>query len=67
VVVVTYRTGEVVLGSATPAPGFATDIKKSGPSEVEVEFESEEAKYEVRVRWSNGQLSVETDAESEED
>jgi hypothetical protein len=67
VVVVTYRTGEVALGSATPAPGFATEIKKSGPSEVEVQFESEEAKYEVRVRWSGGQLSIETDVESEED
>jgi hypothetical protein len=63
VVVVSYRPGEVVLSSAVPAAGYATEIKKSGPPEVEVEFESVSAKYEVKAKWSNGQLSVETDAD----
>jgi hypothetical protein len=67
VVVVAYREGEVSLGSATPAAGFATHVKKSGPSEVEVEFESESTKFEVKARWSDGELRVETDSESEED
>jgi hypothetical protein len=67
VVVVAYREGEVALGSATPAAGFATHVNKSGPSEVEVEFESESTKFEVKARWSDGELRVESDSESEED
>jgi hypothetical protein len=67
VVVVSYRAGEVVLGSATPAPGYAADVKKAGPPEVEVEFESEEAKYKVRATWDHGELTVETESEAEDD
>lgn len=62
VVVVSYQPGEVVLSSATPGPGFAADIKKSGPPDVDVEFESETAKFRVKAEWSNGALSVEIDA-----
>ena len=62
-VVVSYRTGEVVLSSASPASGFAAEIKKQGPPEVDVEFESESAKFRVRAEWSNGQLSVETEGD----
>ncbi|HEY4606374.1 MAG TPA: hypothetical protein VIH55_01905, partial [Acidimicrobiia bacterium] len=64
--VVSYRPGEVVLASASPAPGFATEVKKYGPPDVEVEFESESAKYEVKAKWSNGRLTIETGQESEE-
>jgi len=64
-VVVSYRNGEVVLSTATPAAGFAAEIKKSGPPEVEVEFQSESAKFEVKARWSDGELKVETDSEAE--
>ena len=60
-VVLSYRPDEVVLQSASPKPGFAAEIKKSGPPEVEVEFESESAKYEVKAKWSGGQLSVESE------
>ena len=67
VVVFRVRPNEVVLTSATPAPGFAAEVKKSGPPEVEVEFEGEEAKYEVRARWHNGALDVESGGEVEED
>lgn len=62
VVVVSYRPGEVVLGSAAPAAGFAADIKKSGP-EVDVEFESESAKYRVRARWVGGDIAVEVESD----
>ena len=61
--VIRYRTGEVVLGSASPAAGFAADIKKQGPPEVDVEFESESAKFRVRAEWADGALSVETEAD----
>ena len=63
VVVVRYRTGEVILGSASPAAGFAAEIKKQGPPEVDVEFESDSAEYRVRARWTDGGLSVETDSD----
>jgi hypothetical protein len=66
VVVVRYRNGEVVLGSASPAAGFAAEIKKDGPTEVEVEFESESADYRVRAQWSDGALSVESGSEDED-
>lgn len=66
VVVVRYRNGEVVLGSASPAAGFAAEIQKDGPTEVEVEFESESADYRVRAQWSDGALSVETGSEDED-
>lgn len=62
VVVVRYRTGEVILGSASPAAGFATEIKKEGPPEVDVEFESDSSEYRVRAEWSDGGLSVETES-----
>ena len=63
VVVVRYRAGEVVLGSASPAAGFAAEVKKDGPSQVDVEFESESAEYRVRAEWSGGELSVETESD----
>lgn len=63
VVVVRYRDGEVVLGSASPAAGFAAEVKKDGPTEVDVEFESESAEYRVRAEWSGGELSVRTDSD----
>jgi len=62
VVVVRYRTGEVILGSASPAAGFAAEIKKEGPPEVDVEFESDSSEYRVRAKWSDGGLSVETES-----
>jgi hypothetical protein len=58
-VVVSYREGEVVLSSATPAAGFATEIKKQGPPTIDVEFESESAKFRVEAEWSNGVLDIE--------
>jgi hypothetical protein len=66
VVVVSYRPNEVVLSSAAPAAGFFAEIKKQGPPEVDVEFESESAKYRARARWANGDLLVETESEADD-
>ena len=63
VVVVSYRPEEVLLSSASPAAGFAAEIKKSGPPDVDVEFESESAEYRVRARWANGDLAVEIESD----
>jgi hypothetical protein len=63
VVVVSYRPEEVLLGSASPAAGFAAEIKKAGPPDVDVEFESESADYRVRARWVDGDLSVEVESD----
>ena len=60
-----YRPDEVLLSSASPAAGFAAEIKKSGPPEVDVEFESESAKYRVRARWADGDLSVEVESDTD--
>ena len=65
-VVVSYRQGEVVLQSAAPKPGFAAELKKSGPPDVEVEFESDSAKHEVKAEWSDGQLAVEIDQDTDD-
>jgi hypothetical protein len=64
-VVVSYRPEEVLLGSASPAAGFAAEIKKAGPPEVDVEFESESAKYRVRATWANGDLAVEIESDDD--
>ena len=61
--VVRYRPEEVVLSSASPATGFSAKINKQGPPDVDVEFESESAKYRVRARWDGGDLSVETESD----
>ena len=61
--VVNYRPDEVVLSSASPAGGFSADIKKQGPPDVDVEFESESTKYRVRARWVEGDLAVETESD----
>jgi hypothetical protein len=62
-VVVNYRPDEVVLSSASPAAGFSADVKKQGPPGMDVEFESDSAKYRVRASWVNGDLSIETESE----
>ncbi len=58
-VVVSYRPGEAVYQTATPAPGFRAEIEKHGPPKVEVEFESEAVTVEIRIEWRDGRLDVE--------
>ena len=66
-VVVKYRTGEVVLEAASPAPGYSVEIEKAGPPKVEVEFESVDDKVEVKAEWSDGDLVVEVSEEDHND
>ena len=61
VVVVRYRTGEVELQAATPAPGFSVEVDDAGPPRVKVEFESDVADVRVEVRWDDGALDVDVD------
>ena len=65
-VVVRYRPGEVILQTATPAPGFAAEIDESGPPTVALEFESDDAKVEFSASWLDGDLSVQI-SQSEDD
>lgn len=60
-VVVGHRPGEVRLDSASPAAGYSMEIDKDGPDEVRVEFESDADRFEIRVRWIDGALSVDVD------
>lgn len=65
--VVSYRAEEVRYESASPLPGFSVQVEKAGPPEVEVEFEGPVGKVEVRVRWRDGSLSVETEIDAPDD
>ncbi len=53
-VVVEASGGAVSLVSAVPTPGYTVEVDEQGPDEVRVEFESDDAKSEVRVRWDGG-------------
>jgi hypothetical protein len=64
--VVKYRPEEVVLQAASPAAGFHVEVDKAGPPEVEVEFESETSKVEIRAKWEHGELTIEV-SESDDD
>lgn len=66
VVVVRYRTGEVELQAATPAPGFSVEVDDAGPPRVRVEFESEVADVRVEIRWENGALNVDVSDDDED-
>lgn len=61
VVVVRYRTGEVELQAATPAPGFSVEVDDAGPPRVRVEFEGENADVRVEARWDDGSLDIDVD------
>ena len=65
-VVLKYRPDEVVLQTATPAPGFRAEVEKWGPPEVELEFESDHSKFEIRAKWDGGDLKVEISGEDED-
>lgn len=65
-VVVRYRPGEVVIETATPAAGFRAEIEKPGPPSVEVEFESDQLRVEIRLGWEDGDLDVEIRESGEE-
>lgn len=56
-VVLGYRPGEVRLESASPAVGFAVEVKKEGPPVVEVELTGPLSKVVLEAGWAGG-LSV---------
>ena len=58
-----FGNGEVRVASMTPNAGFDADIEKSGPIEVEVDFESNDHKSELSAKIENGELKVETEEE----
>lgn len=66
-VVVSYRPGEVILETAVPRPGFETEIDKQGPPVVEVEFDSNNLRVDIKAEWENGELEIEIDEEPHED
>lgn len=61
VVVLRYRTGEVELQAATPAPGFSVEVDDTGPPRVRVEFESDVTDVRVEARWDDGSLKIDLD------
>lgn len=60
-ITIEYGNGEVVLISAVPKAGFATEIDSSGPSEVDVDFRSETHRSKFDASMSNGELVVSTE------
>lgn len=61
-----YRPGEVAYQSATPAPGYQVEVDDRGPPEVELEFESESHKVDIRAAWRDGDLDVDVSESSED-
>lgn len=66
-VVVSYRPGEVVYETAVPSPGFETEIEKTGPPVVEVQFDSNSLRVDIKAEWKSGALDVEVEEESHDD
>jgi hypothetical protein len=58
-----FGNGQVNLVSATPRAGFSVDAEHTGPTEVEVKFESDDHKSKLEARIENGELKVETEEE----
>lgn len=63
------RPGEVHVVAATPNPGYEVEIKKAGPTSVEVEFDSLDEGYEGRLHaeWRDGRLAVDVEESGERD
>ena len=58
---------DVAFVNAVPKAGFSVEVEKSGPTEVEVKFESADHQSEFRARWNDGELDIDIDEESEDD
>lgn len=58
-----FGNGQVNLVSATPRPGFSADLEHTGPTEVEVKFESNDHKSKLEARIDDGELKVDTEEE----
>jgi hypothetical protein len=51
----------VSLVAAVPAPGYAVDVRRAGPDEVEVRFESDDSESRVRIGFHDGRLRQEVE------
>ena len=66
-VTLAVESGTVVVASAVANPGFQAEVEKSGPTEVKVEFESNDHKSELTASFEDGELRVRTHEEDEDD
>lgn len=57
-VTVSFGNGGVNLQGASPAFGYAMEVKDSGPDRVRVDFESDDGEISVRVEWKDGMLDI---------
>ena len=66
-VTIVVGPGTVELGGATPASGYTAEVKKAGPDQVEVEFESisEGPDFKFKAEWENGVLEAEFETEDD--
>lgn len=65
-ITIEYGDGDVVLISAVPKAGFATEIDSNGPSEVDVDFRSESHRSKFDASMSSGQLVVNIDEKDDD-
>ncbi len=66
-VVLAVGDGEVSLISATPRSGFRVDLEHSGPTKVEVKFESNDHTSKLTSKWDDGELQVKIKEEGSDD
>ena len=57
----------VHLVSAIPIPGFQVEIKKAGPEEVRVQYESDDHESDFKAEWEDGQVTLDLDEEPKDD
>lgn len=57
----------VHLVAATPSAGFDVEVKKTGPNEVVVEYESESHESEFKASWEDDGVQIETNEEAKDD
>lgn len=60
-VTISANDPSVTFISAIPNAGFSVDLESSGPTEVKVEFDSEDRESEFTAKWRDGELLVDID------
>ena len=66
-VVVSLDDGRLALIGATPAQGFTVEVEESGPDEVVVGFDGEEADFKVRAFVSGGDIAFQVTGDDDPD
>lgn len=64
-VTIEYGNGQVVLISAVPKAGFATEIDSDGPTEVDLDFRSATHRSKLDAKMVNGALVVDTEEKAD--